>query len=93
MSISGDIIDSKAFLKNNPRADRIFRLLRNKEKHGAFFWWVLKEASCSPEEVTEGLRELKEAGLIEEIVGSAYDPVDKYYELTRLADQIRQVYI
>jgi len=92
MSSSGALINARAFLKINPKADKIFRLLMNKEKHGAYFWWFVKETGCTPEEVREGLNLLKEADLIEEKAGSAYDPSDVYYELTRLADYFRQIY-
>lgn len=89
MSSSGTLSDAIAFLRNKPKADKIFRLLLN--KHGAYFWWFVKEAGCSPEEVREGLKELEDADLIEQ-VGSADDPSDAYYTVSKLAEYVRPVY-
>jgi hypothetical protein len=91
MNLTGTLIEAKESLMKNPKADTLFRLLRDKEKSGAYFWWFVKEG-CAPEEIREGLIVLQDAGLIKEKDGSSYDPSDVYYELTDLAYKVRQIY-
>ena len=92
MRLTGTLINAKDSLVKNRKADRLFRLLRDKEKSGAYFWWFVKEAGASLEEIREGLQALKDADLIKERDGSAVDPSDVYYELTDLAYKVRQIY-
>ena len=92
MKLTGALLDAGHFLKENPKADEIFRLLMQKEKHGAYFWWFVKETGWLPEQVKEVLKRLVIAKLIEEKASSTDDPSDAYYELSKLADYLRQVY-
>lgn len=89
MSSPGTLSDAIAFLRRNNRADKIFRLLLN--RHGGYVWWFVKQTGWSPEEVTETLKELEDTDLIEQ-VGSATDPSDAYYTISKLAEYVRQVY-
>jgi hypothetical protein len=91
MDNTGVFLNAIDSLRNNPVANKLFRLLRDKEKSGAFFSWFVKEG-YSPEEIKEGMKILINAELIEEKDGSSYDPSDVYYKLTDLAYKIRHNY-